>query len=224
MQPTELAEVAKSFVPRIRKIARGLCRRLPATVDAEDLAQAGVVGMMGALKSYDPQRGDSVEGYVMRRIRGAILDELRALDPLSRDQRRDARAVQHAQRNLETQLGRAATEHEVADHAGVAIERLRRVRTLAQAIAPTSLDDSIREVADDRADDPVENLARGEIRTQLADAISRLSEREQLILQLYFVEELALKEIGNLLNVTESRVCQIQGAAVKKLHKMMTSR
>ncbi len=160
----------------------------------------------------------------MPRIRGAILDELRALDPLSRDQRRDARAVQHAQRDLETHLGRAATESEVAEKAGVEIDRLRRVRSLTQAIAPTSLDDSMREVADDRVDDPVENLARGQMRALLADAISKLSEREQLILQLYFVEELALKEIGGLLHVTESRVCQIQGAAVKKLHKIMTSR
>jgi RNA polymerase sigma factor for flagellar operon FliA len=216
MTTIEMGQLATRFLPRIQKIARGICRQLPPHVEAEDLAQAGIVGMMTALKSFDPARGDCVEVYVTRRIRGAILDELRALDPLSRDQRRDARAIQSATRALEGELGRSPAEDEVAARAGLLLDRVRAVRELASATAPMPLDETLHD-DEGRAVDPVERLSFEQLRARLEAAISGLSKREQTVISLYYVEELSLKEIGGLLGVTESRVCQIHGAAVKKL-------
>jgi len=215
MTTAEKNQLATRFLPRIQKIARGICRQLPPHVDAEDLAQAGIVGMMTALKSYDPARGDCVEVYVTRRIRGAILDELRALDPLTRDQRRDARAIQTATRALEVELGRAPAEDEVAARCGLLLERIRTVRELAGATSPVPLEEGIHDAA--HRTDPVERLTFAQLRGQLQTAVAKLSERERTIIALYYVEELSLKEIGSLLGVTESRICQIHGAAVKKL-------
>jgi RNA polymerase sigma factor for flagellar operon FliA len=215
MTTVEKNQLATRFLPRIQKIARGICRQLPPHVDAEDLAQAGIVGMMSALKSYDPARGDCVEVYVTRRIRGAILDELRALDPLTRDQRRDARAIQTATRQLEIELGRTPAEDEVAARSGLLIDRIRTVRELAGATTPVPLEEGVLDSV--TKTDPVERLSVAQLRVRLEASVAKLSDRERTIISLYYVEELSLKEIGSLLGVTESRVCQIHGAAVKKL-------
>jgi RNA polymerase sigma factor for flagellar operon FliA len=215
MTTVEKNELATRFLPRIQKIARGICRQLPPHVDAEDLAQAGIVGMMSALKSYDPARGDCVEVYVTRRIRGAILDELRALDPLTRDQRRDARAIQNATRALESELGRAPAEDEVAAKCGLLLDRIRTVRELAGATTPVPLEEGVHDPC--VRTDPVERISFAQLRARLEASVEKLSERERTIIALYYVEELSLKEIGGLLGVTESRICQIHGAAVKKL-------
>jgi RNA polymerase sigma factor FliA len=215
MTTVEKNTLATRFIPRIQKIARGICRQLPPHVDAEDLAQAGIVGMMSALKSYDPARGDCVEVYVTRRIRGAILDELRALDPLTRDQRRDARAIQTATRQLEVELGRSPAEDEIAARSGLLIDRIRTVRELAGATTPVPLEEGLLDTV--TKTDPIERLSFAQLRLRLEGAVAKLSDRERTIISLYYVEELSLKEIGSLLGVTESRVCQIHGAAVKKL-------
>jgi len=215
MTTAEKNQLATRFLPRITKIARGICRQLPPHVDAEDLAQAGIVGMMSALKSYDPARGDCVEVYVTRRIRGAILDELRALDPLTRDQRRDARAIQTATRTLESELGRAPAEDEVANRCGLLLERIRAVRELTGATTPVPLEEGLHDQS--VRTDPVDRIGFAQLRARLEAAVLRLSERERTIIALYYVEVLSLKEIGGLLGVTESRICQIHGAAVKKL-------
>src|SRR5687767_4157376 len=119
MTTAERDRLACLFLPRIQKMARAFCRQLPSSVDVADLTQAGVVGMLSALNAFDPRRGDRVEIYVKSRVRGAILDELRALDPLSRDQRHDARAIQGAVRSLEAELGRAPDEAEIAGRCGL---------------------------------------------------------------------------------------------------------
>src|SRR5512134_2305917 len=155
MTPVELRAIATRFLPRIHKIARGICRQLPAHVDAEDLAQAGIVGMMSALRAFDSARGDSVEVYVTRRIRGAILDELRALDPLSRDQRKDARLIQHAQRELETELGRAPAEDEVAARAGLTVARVREVRERSNAATTLPLEGAVLDREESNVVDPL---------------------------------------------------------------------
>ncbi|MBI4511910.1 MAG: FliA/WhiG family RNA polymerase sigma factor [Deltaproteobacteria bacterium] len=222
MQSHDMHETATRFIPRIQKIARGIARHLPSYVDAEDLVQAGVVGMMTALKAFDPGRSGRLDVYVERRIRGAILDELRALDPLSRDQRRDARSIQAATRELETMLGRAPEEDEVALRSGVSVERLRAVRERALAVTPDTLDDERgTALADGQAEDPVELLALAQSRERLVAALNALPERQRQVLSLYYVEELSLKEIGDLFGVTESRVCQIHGEALKKLRLSM---
>jgi RNA polymerase sigma factor FliA len=217
---TENATVVR-FLPRIRKIARGIARGLPATVDVSDLEQAGLMGLVVAMHAYDASRGFSMDAYLLARIRGAILDELRGLDPLTRDQRRDARALKNARHSLEGELGRAAAEDEIAARAGVSVDRVREVRELEGASAPLSVEAGMIDVADRRTSDPVERIALEQMRVRLAAAITTLGERDQLVLQLYYVEELSLKEIGAVLGVTESRVCQLHGVAVKKLRGIM---
>jgi RNA polymerase sigma factor FliA len=222
MTTAEMDRVARRFLPRIQKIARGYCRQLPASVEVADLAQAGIVGMLSALRSFDPRRGDRVDIYVQSRVRGAILDELRALDPLSRDQRRDARTIQKAARSLEGELGRPAEDGEIAGRAGLDATRVREVLERSCRAMPLPLDAAAFE-PDHAAVDPLQNVQVEQLRAALVAAVEDLPAREKTVLSLYYVEELSLKEIGNLLGVTESRVCQIHGAAVKKLRDALAT-
>jgi RNA polymerase sigma factor for flagellar operon FliA len=216
MTTAEMQRFAVRFLPRVHRIARGVCRQLPSHIAAEDLAHAGVLGMLTALRSFDERRTDRADVYVARRVRGAILDELRALDPLSRDQRRDARTLAAATRGLETELGRAPDDDEIAGRAGLAVERLREVRERAAAAAPLPLD-ALPLEREGVTCDPVERIAIEEQRGALTAAISALPARQKIVLSLYYVEELSLKEIGQVLGVSESRVCQLHGMAVKAL-------
>ena len=220
MTTADMQRFAVRFLPRVHRIARGVCRQLPSHIAAEDLAHAGVLGMMSALRSVDDRRADHADVYVAHRIRGAILDELRALDPLSRDQRRDARTLASATRGLEAELGRAPDDHEVAERAGVTVERLREVRERAAATAPVPLE-ALPIEREGVTEDPVERIAVEEQRGALAAAIAELPGRLQTVLSLYYVEELSLKEIGQVLGVSESRVCQIHGMAVKALRSRL---
>jgi RNA polymerase sigma factor for flagellar operon FliA len=211
-------EVALSFIPRIRTMAHRMARNLPSTIDVNDLVQAGIIGLMSALDAYDPSRSDRLAAYVERRIRGALLDELRALDPLSRDQRHDVREAQRAARALETRLGRRADDDEVAATAGLSTARLRELQALVDRTTCESLtDEHADRVGDAGAEDAFERLAVSELRARLVDAIDDLPERQRLVLSLLYVEELTLKEIGQVLGVSESRVCQIHGQAVDSL-------
>jgi len=222
MTTAEMQRFAVRFLPRIHRIARGVCRQLPAHIAADDLAHAGVLGMMGALRSFDERRADRADVYVARRVRGAILDELRALDPLSRDQRRDARSLAGATRELETELGRSPDDDEVAARAGLSVERVREVRERAAATASLPLD-ALPAEREGVTEDPVERIALEEQRGALAEAIAALPTRLQTVLSLYYVEELSLKDIGHVLGVSESRVCQIHGMAVKELRARLVT-
>jgi RNA polymerase sigma factor for flagellar operon FliA len=222
MTTSQTQQIAARFFPRIQKIARGIARHLPSYVDAEDLTQAGVVGMISALDSYDSTRCDRLEVYVERRVRGAILDELRALDPLSRDQRKDARAMQAATRAFEAENSRTPNEEEVASRTGLTLDRVRNVRERSMAITPDSLDERYGDtMADMSVADPLDMLSMAETRDRLVTALTQLSDRQRVLLSLYYLEELSLKEIGQLMGVTESRVCQIHGEAVKKLRAQL---
>jgi RNA polymerase sigma factor for flagellar operon FliA len=220
MTTAEKQRFALRFLPRVHRIARGFCHRLPSSIAADDLAHAGVVGMMTALHAFDSSRAERADVYVARRVRGAILDELRARDPLSRDQRRDARGVRAARDALEHQLGRAATDEEVAERAGLPLARVRELAERAAAAAPVPIE-ALAVEQEGASEDPVDRIALEEQRDALAGAVARLPERLQTVLSLYYVEELSLKEIGGLLGVTESRVCQIHGMAVKALRAML---
>jgi RNA polymerase sigma factor for flagellar operon FliA len=159
---------------------------------------------------------------VERRVRGAILDELRALDPLSRDQRKDARAIDRATRALENELGHSPPEDQVAAKSGLGLERVREIRERCAAVTHDSIDgERAVVVVDQRSSDPVENIAWERARAELVAALEQLPERERQILALYYVEELSLKEIGEVLGVTESRICQIHGVAVRKLREIL---
>src|SRR5215831_4057192 len=135
MTPMERRQLAARYLPHVHSIVHRMSRRLPPWVASEDLEHAGVVGLLAALRNYDSRRGDYLEAYIVRRVRGAILDELRACDPLSRTQRRDLRRARAAGRELENELGRAAADEEVASRSGLSLARVRTVERLARAAA-----------------------------------------------------------------------------------------
>jgi len=217
MTPMEVRQHTERYLPHVHSIVSGMKRRLPPWVATEDLAHAGIVGLLSALRSFDTRRGDFLEAYVVRRVRGAILDELRACDPLSRTQRRDLRKARSAGRALEGELGRAASTEEVADRSGLAVARVRTVERLARAAArPPTAEPSCEPIAHEAA-------AISQLRERLIERIANLPSREQTVLSLYYKEELPLREIGRLLGVTESRACQIHGSAVRSLRASLES-
>lgn len=216
-------ELAVAMVPRVEKIARGFARRLPRHIDVEDLVQVGMIGMLAALKAYDAARGasstvtqgrSSLEAYVERRIRGAIQDELRAMDPLSRDERKDARTLGAASRALEIELARAPEAGEIADRAKMPVAR---VYALAERLAAISMAPLSEDLVAGQHVDALTLLSQNETMARVAAAIDQLPERQRTVLALYYLEDLSLNQIAKMLGVTESRVCQISGDAVKRL-------
>jgi RNA polymerase sigma factor FliA len=211
----------------VKRIAYHLAGRLPPQVEIQDLMQAGMMGLLEAAQNYSSGRGASFETYAGIRIRGAMLDALRKLDWAPRSVHRKARAAALALHEVEARLGAAATEADVAAHLGVSLPEYRRV--LQDALGCQLLrfnegepdDDSPLERVADSAPDP-ERLALHELRRKaIATAIEQLPEREWLVLSLYYEQEFNLKEIGAVLKVTESRVCQLHGQALLRLRRLL---
>ena len=205
----------------IAKVAKVLLRRLPPSTDLSDLMSAGALGLIEAAGRYDPARGESFEAFARIRIRGAMLDDIRVRDSMSRDMRRTWRAINRSTSVLTQRLGRAPSEQEVADEVGLSLHELRRQRAQLAGARVIGLDDAgadlLERVADESADDPQELAARRELIDRLARDIAALPPRMQQVLSLYYRESLSLREIGLVLGVTECRVCQIHGEATKRL-------
>jgi len=200
----------------VKRIAYHLAGRLPASVDVADLIQAGMLGLLEAAANYTAHRGASFETYAGIRIRGAMIDALRKLDWAPRSVHRKARAVASAIRELEKERGRDARDTEIAERLGVSLEEYYAIVQDAASCRLASLDDVTAAAAPDSAD-PFREAADESFRTALAEAIDALPEREKLVMSLYYSDELNLKEIGAVLKVTESRVCQLHGQALMRL-------
>ncbi len=207
----------------VKRIAYHLAGRLPSCVEVADLIQAGMLGLLEASSHYTADRGASFETYAGIRIRGAMLDALRKLDWAPRSVHRKARAAAAAIRELEAEHGREAQDVEIAQKMGVNLDEYYRVLQdatscrLVSLTEPTGDDDSASiKVADQNAD-PFREIADDDFRKALMLAIEELPEREKLVMSLYYDEELNLKEIGAVLKVTESRVCQLHGQALVRL-------
>jgi RNA polymerase sigma factor FliA len=207
----------------VKRIAYHLAGRLPPSVEVADLIQAGMLGLLEAASNYTADRGASFETYAGIRIRGAMLDALRKLDWAPRSVHRKARAAAAAMREIEAECGREARDGEVADRMGVSIEEYHKIAQDAASCRIASLDESSDEddsllgkIEDDRAD-PFLGASDAGFRNALAHAITELPERERLVMSLYYDDELNLKEIGAVLKVTESRVCQLHGQALVRL-------
>lgn len=207
----------------VKRIAYHLAGRLPASVEVSDLIQAGMLGLLEAASNYTADRGASFETYAGIRIRGAMLDALRKLDWAPRSVHRKARAAAAAVRELEAEFGREARDSEIAERMGISLKDYHRIAQDAASCRVTSLDDSngdeeslLGRVEDDGADPFLDATEEG-FRTALAGAIKQLPERERLVMSLYYDDELNLKEIGAVLKVTESRVCQLHGQALVRL-------
>jgi len=210
-------EMITRGIPVVRRLAFRMARRLPPNVDVGDLIGAGTEGLLKAAESYDPSSAARFETYAESRIRGAILDELRSQDALTRHGRRQLSMVTRTIRNLEASLGRAPEEQEVAVGLGVDLDTYHKmVEHLSRAPALANLGSV--EPDDVSADsDASAEAERRELRVQLAEAIKRLPSRTQTVLALYYQEECTLLEIGQILGVTESRICQILGDATVRL-------
>lgn len=219
-----------AYSPMVKFVAGRLGAGLPSHVDDADLISYGLMGLIGAIERFEPERGIKFETFAMTRIRGAIIDELRSLDWVPRSVRARAREIEKVQAKLEHELQRAPSEAELAARLEISEDELQ---TSLLEIANSSVyaldelwtvsDSSgdrvslLDTISDLRADDPQESLASSEIKDRLTEAIGSLPEREQLVVALYYYENLTLREIGEVLGVTESRVSQLHTKAVMRL-------
>jgi len=219
-----------AYSPLVKFVAGRLGAGLPSHVEDADLISYGLMGLIGSIERFEPERGIKFETFAMTRIRGAIIDELRSLDWVPRSVRSRAREIEAAQSKLEHQLQRAPTEAELAAKVGLTEEELQTSLLEIANSSVYALDelwtisdssgDSVSlldTISDPRADDPQESLASSEIKDRLTESIARLPEREKLVVTLYYYEELTLREIGEVLGVTESRVSQLHTKAVMRL-------
>ncbi|MBV8479915.1 MAG: RNA polymerase sigma factor WhiG [Actinobacteria bacterium] len=219
-----------TYAPLVKYVAGRLGSGLPAHVDDEDLVSYGLLGLIGAIERFDPDREIKFETYAIARIRGAIIDELRALDWVPRSVRSRARDIERAIAELEGKLGRAPTDEEIAGKLGITDEELNESLSEISRSSIAALDELwtvsgsggdqvalIDTIEDTEAPDPQGSLSQTELREAIADAIARLPEREKLVVTLYYYEELTLREIGEVLGVTESRVSQLHTKAILRL-------
>ena len=214
------------YAPMVKYVAGRVGTGLPAHVDAADLVQAGIFGLLDAIDRFEPERGWKFETFAMQRVRGAILDDLRAQDWVPRSVRSKARAVQGALGRLEASLHRSPTDAEVAAEAGLTLPELHSMYKEMSMTSVIALDDLVGGdgglsaadvLADEHAPDPEAVLESAETRRLLAEAIAGLPERDRTVVSLYYFENLTLAEIGSVLGVTESRICQLHTRAVLRL-------
>ena len=202
----------------VKRIAYHLAGRLPPSVEVNDLIQAGMVGLLEAAAHYASDRGASFETYAGIRIRGAMIDALRKQGWAPRSVHRKAREAATVIRDIEGRAGREARDAEIAAAMGISIEEYHRVLQDSLACQLTSMDDSndAVEIADREAD-PLLEAESGALRVAVAEAIAGLPERERLVMSMYYDDELNLKEVGAVLGISESRVCQLHGQALVRL-------
>nr|WP_223281797.1 MULTISPECIES: RNA polymerase sigma factor FliA [Xenorhabdus] len=215
----------KRYVPLVRHEALRLQVRLPANVELDDLLQAGGIGLLNAVERFDSMQGTAFTTYAVQRIRGAMLDELRSRDWAPRSVRRNAREVTQTIRKLEQELGRPASEQEVAKELKINLIEYRQILLDTNNSQLFSYDEwheihgeSCEPVIEEEHEaNPLQQLLEGDLRQRVIEVIESLPEREKMVLTLYYQEELNLKEIGAVLNVGESRVSQLHSQAIKRL-------
>lgn len=214
-------EFVTKYYALVEKVAKRLARRLPTHMDIDELISAGSIGLIEAADRFDPSRCDRFEAFAEIRIRGAILDDLRARDTLSRDMRRLSNELRRAAADMANQLGRSPDDGEVASQIGVSVDEVYARQLKLAGASVIGLDDAdpnfLDHTADDRNDSPHEIAVRRQVFDRMIAHIAALPERMQHVLSLYYSEGLSLKQIGSVLHVTESRVCQIHGEATRRL-------
>ncbi len=218
---TDAEALVQAHAPLVKKIALHLMARLPDSVQLDDLIQAGMIGLLEAASKYEASQGASFETYAGIRIRGAIVDEIRKGDWVPRSVHRNARRISEAIQNVEAREGRDARDAEVAEELDMDLESYHARLSDANVGRLFSLDDLSErgESVNDQApgEGPAEDIQQADFKRHLAAEIENLPERERLVLALYYQEELNLKEIGAVLEVSESRVSQIHGQAAARL-------
>ena len=235
--PENREEFILEYLPIVRGIAQRIWQRLPSHLDLEDLVSAGIMGLLDAMDKYDPARNTRFRTYAEFRIRGAILDELRAKDWLPRSIREKINHLLTAVKNLEQELGRTPTTEEIANELGISIEQANWWVAKYANMSLVSLEELINpyeaKVKEEDIEDwlaspissnPFEALLAKELREIVLEELEKLPENEKQVLSLYYLENLNLKEIGEIMGVTESRVSQIHTQARLRLKKRISSR
>lgn len=211
----------------VKRIAYHLCARLPSSVQVEDLTQAGMIGLLEAIKHYDKSQGASFETYAGIRIRGAMLDEVRRNGWAPRSVHRKSREASQAIRQVEAKVGREATDAEVAETMGLSLLEYHTILAEASSHRLLSIEDdeSALQVEADATEstDPYLGVQMQKYQAALAEAIETLPEKEKLVMAMYYEQDMNLKEIGSVLGVSESRICQIHGQAIIRLQGKLRS-
>ncbi|MDO4681535.1 MAG: RNA polymerase sigma factor FliA [Lautropia sp.] len=223
--------VIERYGKMVRRVAVHMASRLPASIELDDLVQAGLIGLVDAVSRFDPAQGVQFDTFAMQRVRGAMLDELRQADWMPRSVRKSQRSIEQAIHAVEQRLGRPATEREIAGEMDLSLEDYQRLLSSARgaqllyledvAGGEESDDNRVEHLLPDEQPQPDQRLEDARFREALAAGIEALPEREKLMMSLYYTENLTLKEIGEVLGVTESRVSQLHSQAVARLRSKL---
>jgi RNA polymerase sigma factor for flagellar operon FliA len=227
-------KLVMEYAPLIKFIAQKIAVRLPSNIELDDLISSGVIGLMDAIEKYDPTRDNTFKTYAEFRIRGAILDELRAQDWVPRSVRDKAKMVDRTMVVLETELGRLPTDEEVAQRLNMSMDEFHDLVNQTRPVSLLSMDDlttfsngdkkSIINILEGtKYNNPLNQLNLKVVKEIVTRAIQELPEKQRLVLSLYYYEDLNLKEIGKVLRVTESRVSQLHAQAVTRLRAKLSS-
>ncbi|MBX5440508.1 MAG: RNA polymerase sigma factor WhiG [Solirubrobacteraceae bacterium] len=223
-----------AYSPLVKYVAGRMASGLPAHVEEADLISYGLVGLISAIERFDPDREIKFETYAITRIKGAIIDELRSLDWVPRSVRARARDIERANSVLEHRLQRAPTDEEMAEELGITVEEFQDSLLQISNSSVAALDELwtvsdasgdqvslLDTLQDPQAEDPASIMDATDLKDRVADAIARLPEREKLVVALYYYENLTLREIGEVLGVTESRISQLHTKAVLRLRSRL---
>ncbi len=225
-------QLIMDYAPLIRFVAQRIAARLPSNIEIDDLISAGVIGLMDAIEKYDPSRDNKFKTYAEFRIRGAILDELRSQDWVPRSIRDKAKRIERTYAELEQRFGRAPADTEVAEAIGTTLEEYYEIVAKVKAVTLLSIDEMVGPSQHDRkslleclenvgSKNPFVQLKSKGVRELIVENIEQLPEKQKLVLSLYYYEDLNLKEIGKVLDVTESRVSQLHTQAVMRLRQKL---
>ena len=227
-------QLIMDYAPLIRFVAQRIASRLPSNIDIDDLVSAGVIGLMDAIEKYDPSRDNKFKTYAEFRIRGAILDELRSQDWVPRSVRDKAKRIERMYAELEQKLGRSVSDRELSSALGLKLDEYHDMVSKVKAVTLLSVDDLTIPYQNEKKSlleclegtnikNPFAQLKNKDVRRILMDHIDDLPEKQKLVLSLYYYEDLNLKEIGKILEVTESRVSQLHTQAVNRLRVKLKS-
>ena len=236
LDPQAREELILEHTPLIRYVAGRIAMRLPSHIQIDDLTSAGVLGLIDAVDKFDPDKKVQFKTYAEFRIRGAILDELRAMDWVPRSIRRKSTELENVYNRLQNDLGRPATDEEVAREMGIDLEDLFKLLDEVKGVNLLSMDDPenplsnldteqlVKALGNQDREDPLALLGLNELRTLVAQAIANLPEKEKLVVSLYYYDELTMREIGEVLGYTESRISQMHTKAVLRLRARLRSK
>jgi RNA polymerase sigma factor for flagellar operon FliA len=229
-------QIVLEHTPLIRYIVNRIAVRLPSHIDLDDLHNTGVIGLMDAIEKYDPEKNCKFKTYAEFRIKGAILDQLRSLDWVPRSVRQKSRRLERAYGEVEQRLGRSANDDEVADSLGLQLDKFHELLNQVRGISLVNLEEirgtnsdgdragTFADIIEDvNSENPFASLKLSEMKQVIAQTIQALPEKERLVISLYYYEDLNMKEIGGILGITESRVCQIHTKAVLRLRAKLKS-